>query len=81
MIASMLSRSARSGLILLSVLAAPSASFAQEEEVIKNSRTEGYTPSIELTDGGVAPMYILFSLLLLLTGGVMFMNAKRTHLD
>jgi hypothetical protein len=51
-----------------------------DETTPPDGRLEGYGVTIT-PDSGSALTYLLFVALLLITAGVTFMNAKRTHLD
>ena len=62
-------------------LAVPCATMAQDEDKTYDARLEGHDPSATLEKSGTALTYILLSGLGILCVGVMFRNAKRTHLD
>jgi hypothetical protein len=65
---------------LVAVLA-PGGALAQEEEVTRDARLEGYTSNVALDSDSTALMWILLIFLGGIGMGVMFKNAKRTHLD
>ena len=60
---------------------APAAALAQEEEVERDARLEGYASKVALDNDSTALMWILLIVLGALAMGVMFKNARRTHLD
>ena len=68
------------------VAAAPVIAFAgqnmvgNEDSTPPDGRLEGYGQTI-VPDSGSALTYLFFVFLILVTAGVTFMNAKRTHLD
>lgn len=70
-------------LALLAVMTALPARAASEEAADKpDARWEGYPQTVVIQDGGGTGGTIMFLVLLMaITGGVMFMNAKRSHLD
>ena len=65
---------------LVAVLA-PAAALAQEEAVERDARLEGYPSNVALDSDSTALMWILLIFLGGIAMGVMFKNAKRTHLD
>lgn len=64
----------------LLVLGNATPAFAQEEEEMPNARTTGYETKVEL-GGGVALSYMLMAFLGVISVGLTFKNARRTHLD
>jgi hypothetical protein len=65
-----------------SVLAFPASSLAQEpEEKIYDARLEGYGSNLTLENSSTALMWLLLVVLTAACVGVMFKNARRTHLD
>jgi hypothetical protein len=56
------------------------ARAADDDEVKPDARLQGY-PSPVYIDSGSGTTYLFFVVLTMATAGVMFMNAKRTHLD
>ena len=68
-----------SAVLALTALA-PSA-LAQEEEVPRDARLEGYPQKVHLDNDSPALSYILLIVLAALALSVMFKNAKRSHLD
>lgn len=71
----------RCGVFAMSLLLSPLAVMAQDDDVMQEARQQGYAEPVTLEPGSNALMYLLFVALLALAGGVIFMNAKRTHLD
>jgi len=67
------------GLIALMPLMAR-ASSSDDEGPVQDARLQGY-PSPVFNEGGSGTTYLFFVVLTLITAGVMFMNAKRSHLD
>jgi len=70
-------------IIALVVVMAPVIAWAasnSDDEVKPDGRLEGYGP-IVIPDSGSALTYLLLVFLILITAGVTFMNAKRSHLD
>ena len=59
----------------------PAAALGQEEEVERDARLEGYATKVALDGDSTALTWILLVFLGAVTMGVMFKNAKRTHLD
>jgi hypothetical protein len=67
---------------LLSVLSAPAAALAQDDEKpIYDARLEGYEGSMTLDSGGTGLTWLLLMVLAALCLGVLFKNAGRSHLD
>jgi hypothetical protein len=65
----------------LVAMLAPGVALAQEEEVERDARLEGYPSKVALDSDSTALMWILLIFLGGIGMGVMFKNAKRTHLD
>ena len=59
----------------------PAVALAQEEEVPRDARLEGYPQKVHVDNDSPALSYIFLIVLGALALGVMFKNAKRTHLD
>ena len=84
-----LRRSLRVWLLALSVLAASLVTVAPvaraassgDEEATPDARLEGYKDSVWIKEGGTAGTVVFMFILLGITFGVMFINAKRSHLD
>jgi hypothetical protein len=66
---------------LLGLLVLPSPVSAQEEGERPEARLQGYTTTVELTGGGGAMAWFLTLAMAGACAGVMFMSAKRSHLD
>jgi hypothetical protein len=67
---------------LAGVLLCPAALWAQDEESkIYDARLEGYNTNVTLENSSTALMWLLLFVLAAMCVGVMFKNAKRTHLD
>ena len=67
--------------LLFAAAVAPGVVLAQEDEVERDARLEGYANKVHLDNDSPALSYIGLIFLGALTLGVMFKNAKRTHLD
>ena len=64
------------------LLSAPSAAMAQDDESSAiDPRIEGYPAQTALDEGSAALSWTLVGVMLLIGLGVLFKNAKRTHLD
>lgn len=59
----------------------PVISFAQELDEKGDARLEGYQVKARLADSGTALTWLLLLFLAALAVGVLFKDAKRTHLD
>jgi 4-hydroxybenzoate polyprenyltransferase len=60
----------------------PNTATAQEEDIKNDARLEGYTSKVAIDSGdSTALTWLLLVFLAMLALGVMFKNAKRTHLD
>ena len=66
---------------LLAAGVSPGVALAQEEEVERDARLEGYSTKVHVDNNSPALSYIGLIALGALTLGVMFKNARRTHLD
>jgi hypothetical protein len=66
---------------LLASALTPAVALAQEEEVPRDARLEGYPQKVHLDNDSPALSYILLIVLGALALSVMFKNARRTHLD
>lgn len=70
---------------LVVLLMSPAMTLArqyQEEKEIVDARLEGYDKiNVSLAPSGTALMWLLLIFLTIVTVGVMFKDAKRTHLD
>ena len=67
--------------VLFTAALTPSAARAQEEEVPRDARLEGYPTKVHLDNDSPALSYIFLLFLGAIALGVMFKNARRTHLD
>ena len=66
----------------VSVLHAPLAALAQDEESkIYDARLEGYGSSVTLDSGGSGLTWLLLIVLAALCLGVLFKSSGRSHLD
>jgi hypothetical protein len=60
----------------------PAAALAQEEPPKNDARLEGYEARVQVESGdSTALTWLLLVFLAMVAMGVMFKNAKRTHLD
>jgi hypothetical protein len=62
-------------------LLAPLMALADDEQAYPDARLEGYKESPWLKEGGVGGTITFLLILIAITFGVMFINAKRSHLD
>ena len=62
-------------------LLAPVAALAQEEEIKRDARLEGYPVNVSLPNDSTALIWLLLIFLGMVALSVMFKNARRTHLD
>ena len=62
-------------------LLGPAAVVAQEEAVKNDARLEGYATKVTVESDNTALSWLLLVFLAMVALGVMFKNAKRTHLD
>ena len=69
-------------LALLIPLLAATAAHAQEDEAVKpNPKIEGYEQKVRVEEASTTFTWVLLIFLGVICVGVMFKNAKRTHLD
>lgn len=70
-------------LMAIFTIAAPVAAFAQDEEEDKiyDARLEGYATPVTLDSKSTALTWLLVGALAVACVGVMFKDAKRSHLD
>lgn len=64
----------------LAFAVSPLAAFADDKEVY-DGRLEGYSKPVTLPGGGTALLWMLLLFLAIIALGVLFKNAKRSHLD
>jgi len=62
-------------------LLAPVAALAQEEEIKRDARLEGYTNNVSVPNDSTALIWLLLIFLGVVALSAMFKNARRTHLD
>ena len=62
-------------------LLAPLAALAQEEEIKRDARLEGYPVNVSVPNDSTALTWLLLIFLAVVALSVMFKNARRTHLD
>ena len=62
-------------------LVSPAAALAQDEEVKRDARLEGYDTKVHLDSDSTALTWLLLVFLTMVAAGVMFKHSKRTHLD
>jgi hypothetical protein len=65
----------------LAVMLSPAVALAQDEAVERDGRLEGYQTKVLVDNDSTALTWLLLVFLGMVTLGVMFKNAKRTHLD
>jgi hypothetical protein len=65
-------------LLSASALAASSSS---DDAPLPDVRLDGYGTGVAINEGGTGGTIGFFLVLAGITGGIMFMNAKRSHLD
>ena len=63
------------------VLLAPAGALAQEEEIERDGRIEGYAGNVSVENQSTALMWLLFVFLSVIGLVALFKDAKRTHLD
>jgi hypothetical protein len=61
--------------------AAPAWAASGSDREVVDARLEGYTPDVTMQGTGTATIWFIAVGLGILCFGVMFKNAKRTHLD
>ena len=67
---------------VVAVLASPLSALADDpEDKVYDARLEGYGTNLTLPSSSTALMWLLLFVLAAMCVGVMFKNAKRTHLD
>jgi len=72
----------RGALIVAAAALLPAAALAQEESPKNDARLEGYEARVQVESGdSTALTWLLLVFLAMVAMGVMFKNAKRTHLD
>jgi len=72
----------RGVLIVAAAALMPAAALAQEESPKNDARLEGYEARVQVESGdSTALTWLLLVFLAMVAMGVMFKNAKRTHLD
>jgi len=82
MIFTMKLRNSIAALIVGLVLALPGAVRAEDNsDITHDARTEGFTPKAQVEKNSVALVWLLFIFLALVSMGVLFKDAKRSHLD
>jgi hypothetical protein len=61
----------------------PARSIAREDPdaVHYDARVQGFNPDVELKSGGTGMMWVVMILLGVICVAVIFMDAKRSHLD
>ena len=62
-------------------LIAPVAALAQEEEIKRDARLEGYPVNVSVPNDSTALTWLLLIFLGIVALSAMFKNARRTHLD
>jgi hypothetical protein len=72
----------RGALVVAAAVLLPAAALAQEESYKNDARLEGYEARVQVESGdSTALTWLLLVFLAMVAMGVMFKNAKRTHLD
>lgn len=66
--------------LTLAVMAMPLIALADDAPT-PDARLEGYPTPVALNEGGTGWSIVFLIFLLAITMGVMFINAKRSHLD
>ena len=66
---------------LMTALLPAGRALAQEEEIKRDARLEGYPMNVSVPSDSTALTWILLIFLGMITLSVMFKNARRTHLD
>jgi hypothetical protein len=81
MMTAMKHRLLRWGIALAALAAMPSAALAQDDEKKESAWLQGYGKGVKLEDASNTANWLMFILIAGVGVGVMFKNAKRTHLD
>jgi hypothetical protein len=68
-------------LMAVAALLTPGVALAQDEAVKNDARLEGYATKVTVDSDSTALSWLLLVFLAMVALGVMFKNAKRTHLD
>jgi hypothetical protein len=77
-----LTRAGRGLALALAAAVLPAAALAQDEAPKNDARLEGYEARVQFESGdSTALMWLLLVFLAMVLMGVMFKNAKRSHLD
>jgi hypothetical protein len=63
------------------ILASPALALADDSTPLIDARAQGYRQTLTPPPGSTALAWLCFVVLGIVGAGVMFMNAKRTHLD
>jgi hypothetical protein len=66
---------------MIAPVARAASSSSNDDEVLPDGRLEGYKDPVVLKDSGTAGTVLFMFVLMGITFGVMFINAKRSHLD
>jgi len=69
------------GLIVMILASTPTRALADDEPDIYDARLEGYAQKVQLDAGSTALTWLVLIVLGVLTVGVLFKDAKRSHLD
>ena len=69
------------GVALSALALAPSAALAQDDEKKEHAWLNGYSKGVKLEEASNTANWLMFLLIAGAGIGVMFKNAKRTHLD
>lgn len=67
--------------LVLSFNSAAHAGLEDEEEILHDGRTEGYTQKVQVVKASTSLVWLAFIALSVLSVSAMFKDAKRTHLD
>ena len=65
----------------LAALLLPPPALAQEEEIKRDARLEGYPVKVSVENDSTALIWLLLIFLGMVALSAMFKNARRTHLD
>jgi hypothetical protein len=57
------------------------AGLEDEEEILHDGRTEGYTQKVQVPKASTSLVWLAFIALSVISISAMFKDAKRTHLD